>query len=403
MATGIVKRHSRRCPATAGGKCGCSPSYRASVSVKRDGAFTKVQKTFGREAEAKAWRADAQVAANRGELRAAAGDRRTLATALDEWLADLDADRVTPRGRSAYKPSTKRSYHQHVEKYIKPHRIGSVRVTEVRSEDVQALADALLKGDLRPGTVANVLCPLQAFYRRLVKRKAVAVNPAIDLDLPSAQRERPARIASRDEAAALIAALPASERPLWAAAFYAGLRRGELQALRWCDVDLAKGLIRVERTWDQVEGPIPPKSEAGRRKVPLLAILRDYLDEHKLRSERDGDALVFGRTASRAFAPMSVGKAAKRAWAEAKLDPLTLHECRHTYASMLIDAGANPKAIQVYMGHSKIQVTFDTYGHLIPGSHDEVRDRMDAYLESVAPNPDAASPIRQSLSRRALA
>jgi len=61
---------------------------------------------------------------------------------------------------------------------------------------------------------------------------------------------------------------------------------------------------------------------------------------------------------------------------------LTMHECRHTFASLLIDTGANPKAIQEVMGHSKIQTTFDVYGHLLPGSHDDVRARMDAYLSS---------------------
>jgi integrase len=69
---------------------------------------------------------------------------------------------------------------------------------------------------------------------------------------------------------------------------------------------------------------------------------------------------------------------AKRA--PALLNLLTLHECRHTFASLLIDTGANPKAIQVVMGHSKIQTTFDVYGHLLPGSYDDVRARMDAYL-----------------------
>ena len=61
---------------------------------------------------------------------------------------------------------------------------------------------------------------------------------------------------------------------------------------------------------------------------------------------------------------------------------LTLHECRHTFASILIETGANPKAIQEVMGHSKIQTTFDVYGHLLPGSYEDVRARMDAYLAS---------------------
>jgi integrase len=90
---------------------------------------------------------------------------------------------------------------------------------------------------------------------------------------------------------------------------------------------------------------------------------------------------VFGRTATLPFAPMAVGKRAKRNWKGAGLEPITLHECRHTFASLLIDSGANRKAIQEYMGHSKIQTTFDVYGHLMPGSRDEVRERMDAYLD----------------------
>jgi len=70
--------------------------------------------------------------------------------------------------------------------------------------------------------------------------------------------------------------------------------------------------------------------------------------------------------------------------------PISLHQCRHTFASLLIDSGANAKAVQEFMGHSKIQTTFDVYGHLLPGSHDEVRARMDAYLRRGASRGPAA-------------
>jgi len=123
--------------------------------------------------------------------------------------------------------------------------------------------------------------------------------------------------------------------------------------------------------------------------VPLLAVLRDHLDEHKLRSGGDGEQLVFGRSATLPFAPTATDKRAQRSWKAAGLTPITLHECRHTFASLLIDAGANPKAVQTFMGHSKIQTTFDTYGHLMPGSHDEVRERMDAYLLSAQARTEA--------------
>jgi integrase len=340
----------------------------------------KVRKTFAREAEAKSWRAEALAAANRGALRPVRRDGRTLADALGEFIAGMRDGTARPKNRAAYKPNTIRSYERAVSRYIEPSQLGGLRVADVRRQDVQQFVDALLGEGLASGTVSNALNPLQAFYRRALDRGQLAYNPAERIDIPTQSNGRPTRIASPAEAASLIAALPEPDRALWATAFYAGLRRGELMALRCVDVDLGRSLIRVERSWDQEEGAIDPKSPSSRRTVPLLALLRDHLDEHLLRTGREGEALVFGRATADPFAPMSVGMRARKAWKAAQLKPITLHECRHTFASLLIDSGANPKAIQTFMGHSKIQTTFDTYGHLMPGSHDEVRARMDAYL-----------------------
>jgi integrase len=247
-----------------------------------------------------------------------------------------------------------------------------------------------------PGSVSNVLNPVQAFFSWSVAREELSANPSERIRLPVAEDKRPKRIATAAEAAALLAVLPVQIKPVWATAFYAGLRRGELQALRACDIDLGASLVRVERGWDQHEGVIGPKSHTSRRSVPLLGLLRDHLDEHLLRSSRKGEDLVFGRTASDAFTASTIDIGAKRAWSAANkaeqesaeeegrepqlLAPLTLHECRHTFASLMIASGANVKAIQTCMGHSKISTTLDTYGHMLPGSHDEVRARMDAYL-----------------------
>ncbi len=348
-------------------------------------------RSFPREAEAKAWRADALAAANRGTLRTTRRDTRTLAAALGEFVAGMEAGAVRPKGRGAYKPATVRSYSQQLRVYIEPSRLGALKVTDVTRADVQAFADELLAAGLSPGTVSNVLSPIQAFYRRAEDREEVGYNPTQRIDLPGSSGATPTRIASPAEAAALVAALTEGDRPLWATAFYAGLRRGELQALRCSDVDLGASLIRVERQWDQYEGAIEPKSRSSRRTVPLLGLLRDHLDEHLLRTGKSDDMLTLGRSAAVPFAPMAVGKRAKRAWQDAGLTPLTLHECRHTFASLLIDAGANPKAIQTFMGHSKIQTTFDTYGHLMPGSHDEVRERMDSYLARAVSQPTQAA------------
>jgi integrase len=394
MAEGIRKRHSKGCRAPQGGRCNCNAGWEASVYLAREGR--RITKSFPRESEAKGWRSDAIRAVERGELRGRSRDGRTLSKALSEFVRGMEAGQVRPKGRERYKPNTVRSYERALRVHIEGSGVAGIKVGNLQRRELQGFADELLASGLSSGTVSNVLNPIQAFYRWEINRDELTYNPSERIDLPNGDSKRPTRIASAAEAAALLAALPADDRPVWATAFYAGLRRGELQALRVCDIDLAGNLIAVERGWDQVEGVIEPKSRAGSRGVPLLSILRGYLVAHLDRCGRRGEALVFGRTTTEAFYASTVDGRAKRAWKAANkreraaaeeegrearlLTPITLHHCRHTFASLLIDSGANPKAIQEFMGHSKIQTTFDVYGHLLPGSRDEVRRRMDAYL-----------------------
>ena len=193
-------------------------------------------------------------------------------------------------------------------------------------------------------------------------------------------RGRRDRVARPTEAAALVAALPEGDQVLWAAALYAGLRRGELQALDWTNVDLEARILRVSRSWDRVAGPVSPKSRAGVRTVPLIDGLRARLLEHRLRQGRGGEGLVFSASGVRPFDPPTVIRRAKAAWEIAGLTPIGMHECRHTYAALMIAAGVNTKALSTYMGHSTITVTLDRYGHLLPGTEREAADRLDAFL-----------------------
>jgi integrase len=171
--------------------------------------------------------------------------------------------------------------------------------------------------------VRNTLMPLRVIFRRAVARGDLAVNPTTGLELPAVEGTRE-RIASPTEAEALLAALSERDRALWATAMYAGLRRGELLALRWEDVDLAAGVIHVERSWDAKEGVIAPKSRAARRTVPIAGVLREQLVQHTLRSGRRS-GLVFGTSATQPFTPSNIRKRANATWARAGLDPIGLH------------------------------------------------------------------------------
>jgi integrase len=133
--------------------------------------------------------------------------------------------------------------------------LGAVRLTDVRRPDLQEFADGLLAVGVDPSTIRTTFLPLRAIYRRAVARGEVAVSPCTGLELP-AVRGRRERFASPEEAEAQVAAVPERDRAIWATAMYAGLRLGELRALRVDDVDLAGGVIRVERGYDAVEGEI---------------------------------------------------------------------------------------------------------------------------------------------------
>ncbi|MDP2711614.1 MAG: site-specific integrase [Solirubrobacteraceae bacterium] len=262
--------------------------------------------------------------------------------------------------------------------------LGAARLSDITRADVQELADRLTAAGLSASTVQNTLDPLRVIFRRAIRRDVVAVDPTKGLELrrPTGRRDR---IASPAEAVSLLDALSDEDRALWASALYAGLRRGELRALRWRDVDLVAKSLRVERGWDDEEGEQDGKSRAAQRTVPIIGRLAPILVAHKLATGRDGDDLVFGVTSSEPFQPSNVRRRALTAWK--LVDPIGLHEARHTFASLMIAAGVNAKALSTIMGHATIAITFDVYGHLMPGGEEEARSRIDVYLAQLDGGP----------------
>jgi integrase len=415
MATpGIRIRHSRSCPTRTGGQCpgrktrdgeGCEPAFEASVYSRRDGR--KLRKTFPTLGAAKSWRTHAASSVANNKLRAPTST--TLRQAATAFLNGAREGQIRTRSGDVYKPSVLRSYESALRLRVLPN-LGARKLSDIQRVDLQDLADRMLAKGLDPSTVRNSLMPLRAIFRRAVSRGELAVNPTTGLELP-AVRGRRDRVASPAEAAELLAVLPDADRGLWACAMYGGLRRGELMALRSEDVDLSGGVLRVERSWDVEAGPIEPKSQAGIRQVPIPAVLRDYIVEHKLRTGRSV-GLVFGRTQDVPFQPSGVRSRAESAWRHKRREraaglaqadgfdfdelaeperkrfldragfaPIGLHECRHTFASLMIAAGVNAKALSTFMGHLSITITLDRYGHMFPGSEDEAASLLDAYLE----------------------
>ena len=371
----IKKRHSRSCQARRGKRCSCNGGYRAEVYSPRD--KNKIRKTFSHRGDAQSWAAEVKRGVDHGTLRAPT--KRTLGEAAAAWLAGAEAGTIRNRSGDRYKPATLRGYRQALEDHVLP-ALGGRRMNAVTTSDLQALVDRWSAEDQSPSTIRNSIKPMQAIYRRARAREGLAVNPTRDLELP-APSPKEVEIVSPEVAAQLLDVLPAEDRALWATALYAGLRYGELRALRWSGVDLAAGAIRVTESWDPKAGAIAPKTKNSQRTTPLPGLLRDYLMEHRIAAgEPPVDALVFGDKNGKPFQAATIYRRADRAWKARGLGRLRLHQARHTYASFMIAAGVNAKALSSFMGHSSIKVTFDLYGHLMPGTEAEAAALLDTYL-----------------------
>lgn len=374
---GIEERHSKQCRSVSGGKCSCRPSYRAHIWNGRTNK--RERKTFSSLAEAKTWRRDAAIAIESGTFQTPSA--RTLREEADDWVNGARSGLIRNRSGHPYKPSALRGYERALRLRVLP-RLGHLRFTDLRRRDIQELVDDMLADGANPATVTKTIDPLRAIYRRAERRDMVTVNPTRALDIPSSRGRRD-RVATRDEAAALIEALPVDDRAVWATAFYAGLRRGELRALRCSDIDLERNAIRVRRTWDDNDGEQQDgKTVNAVRLVFLIPELRRILIAHKLRLGRDGDDLLLGRTATEPFVPSTVRRRALDAWRQQSLPHFTLHEARHTWVSIGIAAGVNPHTLKTTAGHGSYEMTMDHYGKMMPGALEEAAEQFEAYLMS---------------------
>ncbi len=352
------------------------PQYRGTAYDRRTDRKLRGPWTYVL-AEARSWRIDALARLEAGLLSGARGS--TVREAADSFIEGMHSGTIRNRSGRVYKPSTIRGYERDLRSHVIP-AFGPRYLSDLTLPDVQRWADGL-KG--APSTVRNAAHAFRALYGWALPRGIARINPTHGLRLPTGGKRRD-RIAPPAEADRLLAALPDFERAIYGTAMYAGLRRGELMALRVSDVDLDAGVIRIDSERGSYTPEVrefgPPKSKAAVRTIPVVARLRPLLVAAI--GDKPALALIFGRDANTPFWDSTISNRAAKAWKAAGLTRIGLHEARHTFASYLIASGLNAKAVTVLIGHSSIATTFDRYGHLFPGHEDEARGLLDAYLDA---------------------
>jgi len=279
-------------------------------------------------------------------------------TIVEDWKAN-----VLPM----YKHSTQRNHRHIAEKHLVL-RFGDMQISDVTPQDVQAYVAHLMKSGYAPKTIDHIHDVLSAVLRTAVKWGHLQVNPAREVDLPTLRCVRPKWALTTAQAAALLGALPALPKTMAGLALLTGLRRGELFALRWKDLDLAERTLTVrqavyERVFDT------PKTQAGLRRVPLSAAAVQVIEIWRRRVDAaDPDALVFSTWSGKPISPNNVLKpivVAAKALGLPKLSWLTF---RRTYSSWAHEKGVPGKVVATLMGHSKVDTTLNVYTQVLDDS-----------------------------------
>jgi integrase len=184
--------------------------------------------------------------------------------------------------------------------------------------------------------------------------------------------------------------------PIFYLALFTGLRRSEFLALRWQDADFIYCQLYVSRSMHHLKtGQIiykNPKTARGNRPVALSPLTLGVLREHRQRQEAQHlivgeplreDGLLFSHIDGSPLLPDSVSQAWDKAVRRAGLKIIRLHDARHSHASLMLKQGIHPKVVQERLGHSSIQITLDTYSHVVPGIQQMAATRLDDIFKSV--------------------
>lgn len=329
---------------------------------------------FRTKRDAELFLAKVEVAKHRGEYVAPADSRATIGELSEAWLASKEKN---------LKPSSYAPLKASWTNYVKP-RWGDTPVSAVRHSDVQAWVDSI---DMSASVVHRAYGILAGILDVALRDRRITVNHARGVALPDRKPARAHRYLTHQQLLALADA-SGPHGALVLTLGWCGLRWGEAIELRVSDLNLLRRRIRVARAGIEVAGTIhvgtPKNGEA--RDVPIPKRLVKMLEARC--SERGPNDLVFddghGNHMRRTRASAKSKSWFKTALAKSGIPAMTLHELRHTAASLAVSSGANVKAVQRMLGHASATMTLDTYADLFDDDLDALSKRLDQAIASAS-------------------
>lgn len=314
--------------------------------------------------------------------------KTTLTEYLRKWLKDYAWQNLAPK--------TVEGYEHIINRHLIP-SMGNIPLTKLKPEHLQRYYSEKLSngrcdgnGALSPRTVRHHHVTLHDALESAVKWGLLNRNVVDAVSPPRYQRPQWQILNEFDISKVLEAAKKTPYYVLFYQALFTGMRRSELLALRWCDVDLLLCQAYITRTLHHLRtGEIvirAPKSAKGRRMVSLSPSAALLFQEHRDKQEAQrimlgvplkDDDLIFSDHEGKPILPDSVTHAWIKLVRRIGLKGVRLHDARHTHASLMLKQGVHPKIVQERLGHASIQITLDTYSHVAPGLQQAAAEGFD--------------------------
>jgi len=312
----------------------------------------------------------------------AGGSSQPLGDYLEAWLRSIEG---------SVRPKTLQTIQMYVRRHLIPD-LGKVRLGKLQPQRVQALLDTKLRSGLAPQSVVHIRAILRRALGRAIRYGWLYRNVATLTDPPRVERFEIKPFTPNEARAFLEAARLDDLEALYKLALSTGLRQGELLGLKWKDVDLDKAELRVNHALQRYGGAlhlVPPKTPRSRRSVPIPALAVEPLRQLRTR-QRDArllagalwheTGLVYTTRWGTPIEPRNATRSFKRLLARAGLRPMRFHDLRHSCATLLLVQGVSPRVVMEILGHSQINVTMNTYSHVLPDLQRDAAARLDELL-----------------------
>jgi integrase len=315
-----------------------------------------------------------------------APERQTVATFLTTWLETAAKPKLRPR--------TYDSYRQTITKHLIP-ALGRTILQKLSPQQVQRYLNEKLATGLSARTVQYHHAILRSALNQAVKWDLVPRNVAKLVDVPRAE-QHDFRYFTTEEARRFLRVVRTERlEALFTVAVSLGLRQGEALGLRWEDVDLEHGSLRVRMQLQRIDGKltlVATKTAKSRRTIPLPGFALDAMRRHRTKQLEERLAageqwqehgLVFTTTIGTPIDARNLNRWFQQILTRAELPRIRFHDLRHTAATLLLVQGLSPRVIMETLGHSQISLTMNTYAHMMPAMQREAADQMHELLAGV--------------------